>query len=146
MVVTITERLADVAHDIGAAHGQIIFSLDPADAGRPHLGHAAVRVAAPVARLEGVAVIVGDDKLSGVPDPLRILVRDASWFEPAPTCTLSIRRRALPVLLSVDPIAGSARFLRRIRVPTEAAGIADEPVVPAGHDDPGPGTADAVEE
>lgn len=150
MMITICEHVSDVANEIDAAHGQIVFTLDPADAARAHLGHAIVRVAAPVGRHEGVAVAVGDAAIDGVPDPVRILIRDESG--PNPSASLVIRRKALPVLVKVESGDSRAWLLRRLAVrqsgwypPSAAQGAADEAAVPPTLDAP-PGTSDAVEE
>jgi hypothetical protein len=113
MMITITEHVADVAQELDAAHGQVVFSLDPADANRSHLGHAIVRVAAPVARYEGLAIAVGDAAIVGVPDPVRILIRDESGPNPVGP-SLVIRRKALPVLVKVETSDSRAWVLRRL--------------------------------
>lgn len=143
MLVTICEHLADVASEIDVAHGQIVFSLDPADARRSHLGHAVVRVAAPVARIDGIALIVGDE--ASAPDPLQIRVRSDRGRGPrGGVGGLEVRRTALPLLLVVDPLAHRASVLRRLARPKgPAAGTADEPPVPTLRDD-SPGTSDPL--
>lgn len=146
MIVTVTEHLADVAHDVDVAHGQVVFTLDPADGARSHLGHALVRVAAPVARHEGIALIVGDEALLGIPDPVRILVRSAGSPDPIGP-SLTLRRRALPIVLRVEVgIEARAWPLRRVAKPEgwfpPQEGIADEPVIPDSPSDDRPGTAD----
>lgn len=97
--IVITERLADVAHHVGAAQAATCFAL--ADEGRRHLGHAPVVVAAPVGRREGVAVVLGEDALPGVPDPVRILVTEGRGARGMADGLLTIRRSALPVLVTL---------------------------------------------
>ena len=130
MIVAITERVSDLADDVDALHGQLVVSLDPADAERgPSLGYAQLRIANPVARHEGVAVVVGDENRPGVPDPLVILVRTGKG---AVDATLEVRRKGLPVLVRVDAIAGSAVVLRRIgsRGVEDSARTSDRPPDP----------------
>ncbi len=109
MLISITERMADVRHDVGAAMAPACVSLSPADHGCL-FAYARVVSAAPVARWEGVAVVLGDSATA--PDPVQIRIRDGKGKGPA--CTLEIRRKALPVLVSVDRVAGTARVVRRI--------------------------------
>jgi hypothetical protein len=98
MKVVVTERLDDVRLATEAAYADHVVSLDPTDAG-VSFGYAKFHVASPVARLGGVAVVVGDAALDGVPDPMRILVR--SERSPIPPGVVSLRRAALPVLLLI---------------------------------------------
>ena len=116
MIVAITERVDDLVNDVDAMHGSLIVSLDPADVERgPTLGYARLLLAWPIARHEGVAVVLGEENRAGVPDPCVILVRSGRGAIGIPV-QLEIRRRALPVLIRVEPISGAAVVLRRIGV------------------------------
>lgn len=139
MLIAIAERLSDVAHDVDVAHADLVVSLSVEDAGSPHLGYAVARVAAPSTRFHGAAVVVGDAALAGVPDPVRILVRDQGGRDPA--VTLVVRRKALPLLIRADLQGRSAMVLRRVA----PAGEADDPVVSTQSDDVA-GTADRSDE
>lgn len=129
MVIAICERLDDVLHDVDAAHAQLVVSLEPKDAGRG-FGYARLGIG-PVTRLDGVAVVVGDASMAGVPDPIVVLVRDEPGGPPA--ATLSVRRAALPLLVRADPVAGTAAVIRRLGRPSkveERVAPEEAPTVP----------------
>lgn len=129
MVIAICNKLDEVLHEVDAAHAALVVSLEPSDAGRG-FGYARVS-AGVVTRLDGVAVVVGDASLGGVPDPITILVRDEGGA--GPRATLSVRRAALPLLVRADPVSGTAVVLRRLKgpeAPEEQAGSETSPEVP----------------
>lgn len=109
-VIVITERLADVAHSVDATTAALCVTLAPDDASRRHLGHAPVAVANPVARRDGVAVVVGEESLPGVPDPLRIVVTTGRGARGLSDGVLTVRRSTLPVLVEL----GERPTVRRI--------------------------------
>lgn len=112
MLVVVTERVADVRHDVEAAFAPLCFSLSSDDAGAS-LGYASVQVVAGgVGRWDGVAVLLGDTATA--PDPVQVRVRESGKASQAAGSTIEIRRRALPVLLRVDRATGSVSVVRRI--------------------------------
>lgn len=126
MLVTICERLKDVRTELQAVHGHWIVSLDPADEAVRWHGYARLVVAAPAARLGGVAVLLGG---GFAPDPLRIGVDPPpDWHGAA-----RIRRDQLPAVVHVDTIAGVVRVIRTRTPPLPP--VPDMPTVRAAFDD-----------
>lgn len=110
--VVITERLADVIHFPAAIDAWRVVALDPTTTHRHH-GYAPVWVAAPVARIGGVAVVVGEEALDGVPDPLRILVTTGRGARGVVDGILTVRRAVLPVVVEL----GEQPTVRRVPTP-----------------------------
>lgn len=126
MKLIVTPSLAAIAGSVWAAHhADLIVSLDPSDAERETYGYAKVKVANPVARLDGVAVVVEDAALSGVPDPVRFVVRGPDTErESAPINVTPLRRAALPVKVVVDASTHSFDVRRLDDVPEHVAAAA----------------------
>lgn len=110
MVVVIAEKLSDVLHETEAAHADVIFCRE--DPGKESHGYALLRHGVS-ARWEGCAVAWEAAALAGLPDPVRLCVRETTGEDPR-EATLCVRRVALPLLLMVDPYTGSAQVLREI--------------------------------
>jgi hypothetical protein len=113
MRIVIAETLDDVRLDVDAAHADAIFVLE--DPGKPSHGYAMLRHG-PAGRWEGVGVAWEALALASLPDPIRVCVRESGGADPT-QATLCVRRVALPLLLRVDPLTGSAVVLREIRAP-----------------------------
>jgi hypothetical protein len=112
VLVTICESLDQVRHDVQAAHGAWVVSLDARDGGARHLGHArAAALAGGAARLGGVAVVLDG---AWAPDPVQLLIVDGSkaWSGNVARASLVIPRSQLPVQVQVDILAPSVRLLR----------------------------------
>lgn len=103
MRVVIAEHVDDVVHSVEASLAAMLVVLAPEDAGRA-FGYARVRMAGPEARHEGVAVVLGD--VGDAPDPVLLRVREAKGKGTA-RATAEVRRRALPVICTVDRETGA---------------------------------------
>jgi hypothetical protein len=101
MKIIVCEHAEDVRMTIEANYADFVVSLDPADEGF-NFGYGRCLVANPVARHEGCAVIaeIDGDEADSVPDPFRFIVRRASY--PLEPSLVQIRRRALPVVITID--------------------------------------------
>lgn len=105
MRIVIAEHVDDVVHSVEASLAAMLVVLAPEDAGRA-FGYARVRVAGPEARHEGVAVVLGD--VDGAPDPILLRVREAkAKGKGTARATAEVRRRALPVICTVDRETGA---------------------------------------
>lgn len=113
MLVTITERVSDVRADVDAAHAPLCFSLLPEDDGAG-FAYARTVAVAPAGRADGVAVVLGDDAVATDPVVIRVRENKAAGKNAAGPSTIEIRRKALPVLLRVDPATGSAVVVSRL--------------------------------
>lgn len=109
----ITESLAAVVPDPGTQFSAMIASLSSDDLGRSSYGHARVLHVLPADRRDGVAVVLGEEALSTVPDPLRILVTEGRGRPGVEDGVLTVRRAHLPVSVDLDTLR-----VTRLRVAT----------------------------
>jgi hypothetical protein len=127
VIVTIAASLDDVRSEIAAVHGDHIVVLGGVIPKR--VGYARGHIAAPVARLGGVAVVQGARALGGVPDPVVVLLARRKTLPPG--VALVIDPAELPVQVEANIIRGVVRRVRPLRatMPPEAVdvGHADEP-------------------